>query len=62
MGNQLQITLVRSLIGRVPKHRKTAKALGLRRPNRSVIKKDTPQIRGMIKQIEFMVDVKEIEQ
>ncbi len=62
MGNQLQITLVRSLIGRVPKHRKTAKALGLQRPNRSVIKKDTPQIRGMIKQIEFMVDVKEIEQ
>ncbi len=60
MANQLEITLKRSLSGKVPKHQKTAKALGLRRPNKKVVVSDTPQIRGMINSISFMVEVKEI--
>ncbi|MEW6236946.1 MAG: 50S ribosomal protein L30 [Candidatus Omnitrophota bacterium] len=60
MAKQLEITLVKSLIGKVPKHRRTAKALGLRRPNKSVVAADNPQIRGMVKSIEYMVRVREI--
>ncbi len=60
MPGQLKITLKRSVIGRVPKHRKTVKALGLRKRGRSVIHDDKPQIRGMIRQIDFMVDVEEV--
>jgi large subunit ribosomal protein L30 len=32
-------------------------ALGLRRPNQSVIHEDTPQIRGMVRQVEYLVRV-----
>lgn len=60
MPGQLRITLRRSTIGRVPKHRRTIKALGLRKRGRSVIHQDTPQIRGMIRQVAFMVEVEEI--
>ena len=60
MAGMLKITLKRSLIGQVPQNRKTAKALGLRRPNRFVIVKDCPQIRGMAKAIQHMVTVEEV--
>ena len=59
MPGQLKITLRRSEIGRVPKHRRTIKALGLRKLGRSVVHQDTPQIRGMIRQVAFMVEVEE---
>jgi large subunit ribosomal protein L30 len=62
MAAKLEITLKKSLIGKVPKHRQTAKALGLRRPNRSVVVGDTPSIRGMVQQIRYMVDVREVEE
>ena len=60
MAGQLRITLRRSTIGRVPKHRRTIKALGLRKLGHTVIQPDTPQIRGMIRQVAFMVEVEEI--
>ena len=60
MAGQLKITLKRSTIGRVPKHQRTIKALGLRKLGRSVIHQDTPQIRGMIRQVDFMVEVEEV--
>lgn len=60
MAKQLKITLTRSPISRVPKHKKTVKALGLSRPNKSVIHNDCPQIRGMINSIGFMVEVEEL--
>lgn len=43
---KLKITLVRSLIGRPEDQRATVRALGLTRTNSSVVKTDTPQIRG----------------
>ncbi len=61
MARNLEVTLKRSLIGKVPKHRRTAKALGLSRPNKKRVLEDTPQIRGMIKSIDFMVDVRELD-
>lgn len=55
--NQLSISLVKSLIGRKPKHRRTIKALGLRKIDQTVVKEDSPQIRGMIKQVEYLLKV-----
>jgi large subunit ribosomal protein L30 len=57
----LKITQIRSLIGQKPDHKKTIEALGLKRIRHSVIKNDTPQIRGMIKKVVHMVEVEEVE-
>lgn len=54
----LEITQVKSLIGRPEKHRKIVKALGLRRIRHTVIRKDTPVIRGMINKIPHLVSIK----
>lgn len=56
----LRIKLVRSNIGRIQKHRRTIEALGLKKIGQVVEKKDTPQIRGMINSVDFMVEVEEI--
>jgi large subunit ribosomal protein L30 len=55
----IKIRLIRSGIGRPPKHRRTLDSLGLRKMNRTVTVKDTPEIRGMIRQISHLVDVQE---
>lgn len=53
----LKIKLVKSPIGKVDTHKKTVKALGLTKIGQVVEKKDTPQIRGMIHQVDYMVEV-----
>ena len=58
---KLQITLVRSLIGRPENQRTTVKTLGLRKINQSVTHADNAAIRGMINQVSHLVSVKEIE-
>ena len=55
----IKIKLVKSPIGKVPKHRKTIKALGLRKLHQVVEKNDTPQIRGVLKQVDYMIEVEE---
>ncbi|MCK8061530.1 MULTISPECIES: 50S ribosomal protein L30 [unclassified Fusibacter] len=57
---KLQIKLVKSTIGAIPKHRKTVQALGLRKLNQVVEQNDNPQIRGMIKQVVHLLEVKEV--
>lgn len=56
----LKITLVKSTIGAIPKHRKTIEALGLKKLNSSKIQQDNVAIRGMIKQVSHLVKVEEI--
>jgi len=56
---EIKITQVRSLIGRLPKHRRTVKALGLKRIGHTVTQKDTPAIRGMINTVSYLVKVEE---
>ena len=56
----LKITLVKSTIGRLPKHRATIQALGLRKINSVVEKQDNPQMRGMIHQVGYLLKVEEI--
>ena len=53
----IKIKLVKSPIGRPDTHKKTVEALGLRKIGHVVEKNDTPQIRGMIHQIDYMVEV-----
>lgn len=60
MANKLEITLKKSLIGRKPNQRANIEALGLKKIGQTVVHNDTPQIRGMIKKTDFMLDVKEI--
>ncbi|MFB5268967.1 50S ribosomal protein L30 [Paenibacillus terreus] len=59
--SKLQITLVRSLIGRPGTQRTTVNTLGLRKINQTVVHNDNPAIRGMINQVSHLVSVKEIE-
>ncbi len=59
MAGRLKITLVKSLIGRLPKHRASARGLGLRRLQQTVEVEDTPQNRGMVRQIQYLLKVEE---
>jgi len=54
------IKLIKSTIGYGPKIRNTVKALGLRKVNHTKVHKLTPQIEGMIKKVEFLLEVKEL--
>jgi large subunit ribosomal protein L30 len=60
MAKKLRIKLIRSTIGRIPKHRRTVAALGLRKINHIVEKDDSPVIQGMVKSISYMLEVEEI--
>ena len=57
---QLKITLVKSTIGSIPKHKKTVQALGLRKLNSNTIQEDNVAIRGMVNQVSHLVKVEEI--
>ncbi len=60
MANELKITLVKSVIGAKPKHKKTVEALGLRKTNTSVVQKDNEATRGMIRQVSHLLKVEEV--
>ena len=53
----IKIKLVKSIIGKPESHKRTIQALGLRKIGQVVEKNDTPQIRGMIHLVDYMVDV-----
>jgi large subunit ribosomal protein L30 len=57
---EIKITLVKSTIGAIPKHKKTVKALGLGKVNSSAIKQDNAATRGMVNQVSHLVKVEEI--
>ncbi len=60
MADKLKITLVKSPIGAVPKHKKTVVALGLKKLNKSVEMPDNAAVRGMVQQVRHLVKVEEI--
>ena len=60
MADMLKITQIRSIIEQFEAAKRTIKALGLGRPNYSVIKKDTPPIRGMLRKVAHLVTVEEV--
>jgi len=57
---QLEIRQVKSAIGRLPKHRGTLRALGLKRIGHTVVREDTPVIRGMVNKVAYLVEVREV--
>lgn len=61
MAKQLEITLVRSVIGSKPKQRKTIEALGLKKREQTVVHQDNEAIRGMVAKVRHLIDVKEID-
>ena len=60
MPHSLKITLVRSTAKCTADVRGTVAALGIRKLNHSVVKADTPQIRGMIAKIVHLLKVEEV--
>lgn len=58
---KLKITLVKSTIGAVPKHKKTVQSMGFKKLNSSVILPDNGATRGQIQQIRHLVKVEEVE-
>ena len=57
---KIKITLVKSIIGRSDRQQATVRGLGLRKINSQVIREKRPEILGMIKKIEFMLQVEEV--
>lgn len=55
----LKITLVKSPISAVPKHRKTVEAMGLRKLHKTVLLPDNAATRGQIQQIGYLLKVEE---
>ncbi len=60
MADKLKITLMKSTIGAIPKHKATVKALGLTKLNKTVEMPDNDAIRGMVNQVRHLVKVEEI--
>ena len=60
MAGKLKVTLVKSTIGAIPKHRATVEALGLKKLNKSVELPGNDAVRGMIWHVKHLVKVEEI--
>jgi len=58
-SKELKVTLVKSKHGRLKSHKACATGLGLRKMHQTVTVADTPENRGMINQISYMLSVKE---
>ena len=59
MADTLKVTLVKSPIGAVPKHKRTVEALGLKKLNKTVELPNNAATRGMIQQVSHMLKVEE---
>lgn len=60
MANKnVKVTLVRSPIGTPESHRATIRGLGLRKLNSTRVLQDTPEVRGMIRKVAYLVTVSE---
>ncbi|HBG13657.1 MAG TPA: 50S ribosomal protein L30 [Clostridium sp.] len=60
MADKLKITLVKSPIGAVPKHKATVEALGLKKLHKTVEMPDNNAVRGMVANVRHLVKVEEI--
>jgi large subunit ribosomal protein L30 len=52
---KIRVTLVKSIINCSERHRATVRGLGLRRLSQTVELKDSPQVRGMISSVNYLV-------
>ena len=59
-AKKIKITLVRSGIARPGKHKVVLVGLGLKKLNKSVVRLDTPEIRGMVNKVSHLILVEDI--
>jgi large subunit ribosomal protein L30 len=59
VARTLKVTLVKSIIGLSPRQEATVRALGLRRIRHTVQHEDSPTVRGMIRAVQFCLEVSE---
>ncbi len=57
---KLRITYVRSAIGYSVRHKDTIRTLGLRKLHQSVIREDTPTLRGMLAKVNHLVQIEDV--
>ena len=57
---KVKVKLVRSTIGRLESHKACVRGLGLRRINHTRVLEDTPEVRGMIRKVSYMVESEEV--
>lgn len=62
MATKLKITQVRSALGRGAKQQGTIRALGLKKIGQTVEQADRPEIRGMVRAVEHLIEVEEIDE
>ncbi|WP_033436727.1 50S ribosomal protein L30 [Saccharothrix sp. NRRL B-16314] len=58
---ELKVTQVKSSIGTKRNHRESLRTLGLRKIRQSVVREDTPQVRGLIQTVRHLVVVEEVQ-
>ncbi len=59
-SKQLKVTLLKSRHGRLKNHKACVAGLGLRKIRQSVVVLDTPENRGMINRVSYLVSVEEV--
>ena len=60
MADKLKVTLVKSPIGAIPKHRATVEALGLTKMQKTVELPNNAATKGMVQQVRHLVKVEEV--
>jgi large subunit ribosomal protein L30 len=60
MADKVKVTLVKSPIGAIPKHKRTLEALGLKKLNKTVELPNNAATKGMTDQVRHLVKVEEI--
>jgi len=60
VSKQLKLTMIRSMNGRLKSHKSCARGLGIRKMHNSVLVTDTPENRGMINKISYLLQVEEV--
>lgn len=58
---KLKVTQMKSTIGTKRNHRESMRTLGLRKIRQSVVREDTPQVRGLIHTVRHLVVVEEVD-
>lgn len=60
MAKRLRVTLIKSMHGRLKKHEACVRGLGLRRMHHTVEVEDTPQNRGMVNKVSYLLKCEEV--
>tara|TARA_B100001113_G_scaffold242952_1_gene199876 strand:- start:1185 stop:1367 length:183 start_codon:yes stop_codon:yes gene_type:complete len=58
--SKIKVTQIKSLIGRKKNHRLSVKGLGLRKIGDSKVLEDTPSVRGMVSQVDYLLNIEEV--